>query len=312
MERHATNNTSPVSDGNMKPTRKVQMSEKVVDITPHLPRSAAHGSEPSCACATSLEQVQAAWRLVYDRYSQMGLIDENPFGIHAVPTAVGPHASVISGPGESNVGYTMTLFRDSPAGLALESVYARQLDQLRRKGARLLEVGMLADRRHSAARGIGALFSMMRWAIYYGLHTDLTDIIIGVHPRHARFYVRCYGFEEFAAPTSYPMVRNHPVVGLRLRLFEQMAKNKLPRGLADARDNPIPASAFAHRFAFEPEQLRGSLIAGFLKSRYDIDPVARPAPVEPASAPIGLPGRRSGAGPTIKRPTRHPLAWAGA
>lgn len=244
----------------------------VNQFTTRLSPSSAPVSEPSCSCATSLEQVESAWRLVYDRYTQMGLINENPFGIHAVPGAVGDHACVIWGPDGANVGYTMTLFRDNPMGLALDSVYARELDALRGMGRRLLEVGMLADRRQSAARGVGALFSMMRWAVYYGLHTDLTDIVIGVHPRHVQFYTRCYGFEEFAEPTSYPLVRNNPVVPLRLRLHEGLARDVLPRGLVDARDNPIPANAFSDRFAFKPAQLRGSRIAGFLKDRYCIDP----------------------------------------
>ena len=248
------------------------MPQTVIDITARLPRSATRSSEAHCMCATSLEQVESAWQLVYQRYSQMGLIDENPFGIHAVPTAVGQHACVIWGPEGSDVGYTMTLFRDNPMGLALDSVYARELDELRGSGRRLVEVGMLADRRESAARGVGALFSMMRWAVHYGLHTDLTDIVIGVHPRHAQFYERCYGFESFAPPTSYPLVRNNPVVPLRLRLLEVLSNDVLPRGLADARDNPVPASAFSTRFAFEPEQLRGSLIAGFLQDRYGMDP----------------------------------------
>ncbi len=182
---------------------------------------------------------------------------------------------MIRGP---EVSYTMTLFRDNPMGLALDSVYAKYLDELRQKGRRLLEVGMLAYRRENAARGIGALFNMMRWAIYHGLHTDLTDILIGVHPRHAGFYMRCYGFEKFAPPTSYSLVRNAPVVGLRLRLRERLANGALPRGLADARDNPIPTSAFSNRFAFAPEQLRGSLIAGFLKDRYGIDPGRKAGP----------------------------------
>ncbi|MEO5811756.1 MAG: hypothetical protein ABIU96_11490 [Rhodanobacter sp.] len=248
------------------------MPETVIDITARLTRSAVRSNEPSCLCATSLEQVESAWRLVYQRYTQMGLIDENPFGIHAVPGAVGKHACVIWGPEGPEVGYTMTLFRDNPMGLALDSVYARELDELRHKGRRLLEVGMLADRRQSAARGMGALFSMMRSAIYFGLHNDLTDIVIGVHPRHAPFYVRRYGFEEFAEPTSYPLVRNNPVVPLRLRLLEGMAQDLLPAGLADARNNPLPASTFAQRFAFDPERLHGSLIAGFLHDRYGIDP----------------------------------------
>lgn len=235
------------------------------------PARSFDSSEPICSCATSLEQVQAAWQLVYDRYSNMGLINRNPFGIHAVPGAVGKHACVIWGPDGGHVGHTMTLFRDNPMGLALDSVYAQELDAMRRDSRRLLEVGMLADSRESVARGIGALFGMMRWAIHFGLHEDLTDIVIGVHPRHAAFYVRCYGFEQFAAPTDYPLVRNNPVVGLRLRLRELLANDVLPRGLADARDHLIPASAFAHRFAFQPDQLHGSLIANFLKDRYSID-----------------------------------------
>jgi hypothetical protein len=262
-----------------------EMPETVIDIRARLTHSTVRSSEPTCSCASSLEQVESAWRLVYQRYSQMGLIDENPFGIHAAAAAVGEHACVIWGPEGLEVGYTMTLFRDNPVGLALDSVYARELDELRGSGRRLVEVGMLADRRQSAARGVGALFSMMRWAIHYGLHTDLTDIVIGVHPRHAQFYMRCYGFEEFAAPTSYPMVRNNPVVGLRLRLREGLANDVLPRGLTDARNNPIPASAFSNRFAFEPEQLRGSRIADLLKDRYGIDPSREAGP---ARAGCGL------------------------
>ena len=138
---------------------------------------------------------------------------------------------------------------------------------------------MLADRRRCASRGIIALFSMMRWAIYYALHTELSDIIIGVHPRHAQFYVRCYGFEQFAATTSYPLVRNNPVVPLRLRLLERLRQEVLPRGLADARANPVPTSAFSYRFGFEPEQLSGSQIERFLKARYCIDPVREADPV---------------------------------
>ncbi|MDQ6646249.1 MAG: hypothetical protein M3Y93_03310 [Pseudomonadota bacterium] len=248
------------------------MPETVIDITKHPAFSATRTSAPPCVCATSLEQVEAAWQLVYQRYSEMELIDINPFGIHTVPTAVGPHACVIWGPEGPQVGYTMTLFRDNPMGLALDSVYAPYLDEMRRKGRRLLEVGMLADRRRSASRTIGALFSLMRSAIHYGLHNELSDIVIGVHPRHAKFYERCYGFEVFAPPTSYALVRDNPVVLLRLRLVEALAGDKLPRGLADARDNPIPSSAFAHRFEFEPGQLHGSLIAGLLNSRHGFDP----------------------------------------
>lgn len=268
----------------------MQTPDKVIDITARLARPASRSSEPAWSCATTLEQVEGAWRLVYERYSQMGLIDENPHAIHAVPTAVGAHACVLWGPGGdgysqpghgAGIGYTMTLFRDSSKGLALDSVYGANLDGLRREGRRLLEVGMLADRLRCAHHNIQALFGMMRGAIYLALHTGVSDIVVGVHPRHAGFYKRCYAFEQFAGPACYPMVRNNPVVPLRLRLLEQLAKNVLPRGLVDARDHHVPASAFAHRFAFEPEQLRGSRIAAFLRARYGMDPACG----EPAARP---------------------------
>lgn len=268
----------------MNAVKSAQTPETVVDINRCHSRSTVRSGVPVCSCASRLEQVEAAWRLVYARYTQMGLIEANAFGLHAVPTAVGSHACVIQGTVGADVAYTMTLFRDNPAGLALDSVYAPYLDELREQGRTLLEVGMLADRRQSDARGIGALFNMMRWAIHYGLHTGVTDIVIGVHPRHAQFYVRCYGFEEYAPPTSYALVKNNPVVLLRLALRETLAKDLLPRGLADASANPIPASAFANRFAFRPEQLRGSRIAGLLKDRYGMDPDIGPRqrPATPA------------------------------
>lgn len=262
----------------MNQIRSLEVAEPVIETTARAARPEARSSDPYCACASTLEQVESAWGLVYDRYADMGLIDENPYGIHAVPTAVGPHTSVIWGPEGPEVGYTLTLVHDGAKGLALDSVYKAQLDGLRREGRRLLEVGMLADRRRSVARSIGALFSMMRWAAYDVLHNDLHDIVVGVHPRHAQFYVRSYGFEEFAPPTSYALVKDHPVVGLRLRLREGLAKDILPRGLVDVRDHPIPASAFAKRFMFEPEQLRGSRLEGYLQARYGVAPHAPAAP----------------------------------
>lgn len=225
--------------------------------------------EPRYMCARRLDQVEFAWGLVYQRYVDKGLIDANPFGVHTTPQAVGRHACVIYGPSEETFGSTLTLIGDNAHGIPLDSVYAEELGAVRRDGRGLVEVGLLADRRHSTRRGARALFDMMRWAAYYTLHTGATDIVIGVHPRHARFYTRCFGFDQFALPALYPMVNDNPVVPLRLPLLEALAAASLPRGLAYVRDNPIPAGEFSQRFRFEPGQLQGSMIEGFLERRYD-------------------------------------------
>lgn len=236
---------------------------------------------PVSMCATSLKQVEAAWELVYQRYTQMELIAPNRFDIHTSPRAVGAHACVVWGPMSSNpaqkttdaveVGYTMTLFQDNPQGLALDSVYSAPLEDMRSRGRRLLEVGMLADRRDDPIQGVGAMFSMMRLAISYSLYTHTTDVLIGVHPRHAPFYKRRYGFEEFAAATTYPMVQNKPVVGLRLALMETLKRDVLPKGLLDGQVHPVSGEAFANRFLFLPEDLRHSRIANFLRYQHSLE-----------------------------------------
>jgi hypothetical protein len=231
--------------------------------TPDLSRQ-----RPSCNCATSLAQVEAAWGLVYDRYTQMDFIPSNESKIHTNCFAVGRHACVIFGPTKplgSDVGYTMTLFSDTSKGLALDSVYAVELNQLRRSGRRLIEVGLLADRCETPTQGMGAMFGMMQMAVAYAFHTNSTDVIIGVHPRHAPFYKRRYGFEQFAPETTYPMVQHKPVVGLRLPLRETMTKDVIPKGMIDARAHRFKNNDFVHRFDFSPAKMRCSRIANFLK-----------------------------------------------
>lgn len=254
----------PEHTGNI-PGRVMKWSKPSVRIRETEKKNAA---EPGCACARSLEQVENAWQLVYERYVHKKLIDENPFRLHTVPMAVGPHVCVVCGPGEAGeheARSTLTLIADNPAGTPLDSVYGEQMDALRRQGRRLIEVGLLADRRRRASRSAAALFSMMRWAAYYTLHSDSTDIVVGVHPHHAKFYARCFGFDKFAPPARYPLVRDNPVVPLRLPLREALAEDVLPRGLAYVRDNPLSADVFSQRFRFEPGQMRGSLIESFLK-----------------------------------------------
>lgn len=241
-------------------------------------------------CARRLVDVQTAWRIVYERYVDKNLIHKNAFGIHTVPQAVGRNACIIHQANNAAAGSTLTLMGDSSAGLPLDSVYARELDALRWQGRGLVEVGLLAESQRGVRRGARALFDLMRWAVYYTLHIDYTDIIIGVHPRHVRFYTRCFGLKNFAQPTDYPLVNDNPVVPLRLPLREALAAPVLPRGLAHIRNHPVDPGAFQQRFQFAPEQLRGSTIERFLDSQRDATDKSKQAPDTSASpADIGPP-----------------------
>lgn len=246
------------------PTPSIRIQSRTVGAAAGCKRSAPHDKEFGYFCASRLEQVVAAWRLVYERYRELDLIHENSLGIHITPMAAGPHTCVICGPDERDIRATMTAIHDNGQGIPLDSVYAPWLNALRRKGRRLVEVGSLAGCQRNTKRGATVLFRMMRWIGWYALHGDATDIVIGVHPRHAAFYSRCYGFEQLAPPSVHPLVRDNPVVALRLRLRESFAQDVLPRGLAHARDYPLPAEAFSQRFMFQPQRMRGSLLEAFL------------------------------------------------
>src|SRR5699024_12138467 len=122
------------------------------------------------------------------------------------------------------------------------------------------------------------------------------------------FYKRCYGFEKFAAETSYPMVKNNPVVPLRLRLRESLAKDVLPRGLAHARAHPLPAGVVADRFTFAPELLHVSRLVNDLIAQHDTDPTLAEAAPRAMSLsqlePWFKPSRPA-------TPYRISVAWAG-
>ncbi|HLQ86308.1 MAG TPA: hypothetical protein VK110_09175 [Salinisphaeraceae bacterium] len=220
--------------------------------------------KPIYRCAQQVEQVQRAWAVVYQCYRRQGLISRNALGIHAVPHAIGSHACVIYEEQRHTVLSTMTVMADRIGGLPLDNAYPEALDRLRQQGTAMVEVGLFADRRQSIKRTAKALFAMMRWVAYYTLHHGRSDIVIGIHPHHAGFYKRCFGFELFGKEKKYSLVNDNPVVPLRLPLRDAMTASKLPRGLDYIRNNPLPAKAFSQRFRFDQPALQGSLIERLL------------------------------------------------
>jgi len=63
------------------------------------------------------------------------------------------------------------------------------------------------------------------------------------------------------------MVRDNPVVPLRLRVEGALDHPILPRGLRHIRDNPLPLSLFDKRFGFRHESLRGSRVEGYIRAK---------------------------------------------
>jgi len=127
---------------------------------------------------------------------------------------------------EEKVVGTTTLGLDGPAGLMADSIYKREIDSLRAQGRAVCELTKLAidddyvDSRHIVA----VLFHLCK--IYGQNIHQATDFVIEINPRHANFYKKLLGVEEFGSERICPRV-NAPAVLLRLNLAyadEQIAK----------------------------------------------------------------------------------------
>lgn len=231
-------------------------------------------SDLTVGVATELNEIVEAWRLVYDLYRRIEIIDENPVGLHTNLHAVAPDTSVIVGQLDGEAVSTLTIMQDGPYGLPLDSVYNRQLNLLRRLGRPILEVGLLADRREKAGRAMAAIMEMMRYA-FWNAALNGADLLCGVHPHHAQFYIRTFGFDTIGPVTVYPTVRNQPVVLLRLDIPGQMRCNPLPRGVDMYLRNPLSSDAFDQRYPLEPRRVTSTPIARYLRHRGVLDETGR-------------------------------------
>ena len=224
---------------------------------------ARQNSELQISVATTREEVAAAWNLVYRSYRQAELIDDNPYQIHTVPHALRPGTSVILGRIDGEIVSTLTIMHDGREGLPLDRVYQPRLDQLRKEGRRLMEVGLFADRRLSISRATAAFMEMMRFVFYSSCYS-LADIMIGVHPSHAPFYERNFGFVIDGPVDVHPLVNCRPVVLLRGDTQAQLSANPVPQQLVDYVNRPLPRAAFEERARLHPENVAGTVIASFV------------------------------------------------
>lgn len=111
---------------------------------------------------------------------------------------------------------TITVGVDSPAGLAVEAVYPREVQALREAGKRLGEFTKLAVDSMVKSRSVLAAIFHIAYIYAYRIR-NCTDLVIEVNPRHVRFYEGMLGFTRYGEQRLDPRV-NAPAVLLLLDL----------------------------------------------------------------------------------------------
>ncbi|HTN75497.1 MAG TPA: long-chain N-acyl amino acid synthase [Pirellulaceae bacterium] len=196
-----------------------------------------------CKVASSRADREAAFRLIYQAYLRGGLGSPNMHQMrvtpyHLLPTTTIFNAQIHSGPECGEVFSTVSLVGDGAFGLPLERVYSQEVAERRERGISMAEVSCLADRRSDFRRFFPVFCAMNRLLIQFARAQGYDQLLVAVHPKHARFYTRNLGFDVIGELTEYPTVRNRPAVPLCYD-FAENDRKQLP-GYTNYFSQPLP------------------------------------------------------------------------
>ncbi len=176
-------------------------------------------SDIECRIGISRQELSASFHLIYQQYLQAGLMKPNSYRARVTPYHLLPSTEVLVALDRGAVTCTMSVVRDGKLGLPMESIYHEEVAWLRLKGLSLAEVSCLADRHDEGEKSQSALFQLMPLVAQLAYNRGVDQLLIAVHPRHARFYQRFLGFEVIAAEErTYGQVCGKPAVALALDL----------------------------------------------------------------------------------------------
>jgi len=171
--------------------------------------------------ARTREELEKAFRLVYQEYRKQGYVDEHPsrmrFSLHnALPEATTFLALI-----EDFVTATATVIPDSPLGLPMDELYHEELQGLRSSGAKLCEVSMLANTSELFGEHVPLMLNAKKMFLVFFLFKHIFDyvrmemkadyICITVNPKHAQTYDSLF-FQDLGGLKQYHKVNGAPAV----------------------------------------------------------------------------------------------------
>jgi hypothetical protein len=226
--------------------------------------------------AASREERAAAFRLVYQSYLRSGLGEPNQYQMRVTPYHLLPTTEIFLATCHGEPIFTMTLVIDGTLGLPMECVYADEVARRREEGLKLGEVSCLADRRRHFRGFFPVFVQLSQLMAQHAWRRGLDELLVAVHPRHARFYRQFMQFKPIGAQRAYPTVKNHPAVALALN-FAEVERHR-PESFDTFFGQRLPDEAL------EPHPITESQLAFFAEM---IDPAFSFAPLGQCDLPLG-------------------------
>lgn len=163
--------------------------------------------------ARSQAELTQAFRLLYQSYLKAGLTPENSLELRVTPYHRLPTTEVFVAKTSDQVVATMTMTADTDCGLPMQKMYGHELSKLS-GSTRIAEMGCFADRRDSPIRFMQVFSELSRLVVQVAQARGIGALVLAAHPRHAKFYIRTLGFQQFGGLTSCPYAQGNPAVAL--------------------------------------------------------------------------------------------------
>jgi len=175
---------------------------------------------PHVQVATSREQLLAAYRLVYRRYADRGLVERQPGGIIYSPEfAYGDSRTLVALGDNGEVGATATIV-GTPAqhDSFADAVIPWQTIRATSGDRRYAGVTCLAS--VDCERGIKptAFFAVARFLFQYAQYRGYDGLVISIHPRHFAFYERICPIVPIGPAYRQPKLGNALAIACRIDL----------------------------------------------------------------------------------------------
>lgn len=187
--------------------------------TSHVPRRDVSQRLYNFRSADSCGERSSASILINRMYASRGY-PSAPLSDEPSPTRI----TLVASEHEATVG-TISIGFDSPEGLNVDALFARQADALRDAGRAICEFTTLAM--DSVVRSRQVLASLFHVAYLYAHRLmDFDNLLIEVNPRHVSYYQRMLGFEVIGPQRFNQRVRAPAVL---LGLNFSYAREQLER-----------------------------------------------------------------------------------
>jgi hypothetical protein len=184
----------------------------------HLRQALEESESLDYTIASSRQELHAAFRLVYEAYVRSGLMQPNSYRMRVMPYHLLTTTEVFVAKRMGDVISTVSLVRDDRLGLPMEAIYGQEINERRQKRLHLAEVSCLADRRGDICHSLPVILRMMTLMAQAAQARGVDQLLIAVHPKHARFYQRFTAFVPMAGQRTYEAVCGKPAVALVLDL----------------------------------------------------------------------------------------------